>query len=187
MSFGISHAALIISLLALLFTLFSFWWMNWRRGNIRVGIPRSYAAKGSKNNTLLVEIPIVFFNDGATPILIQNLRLIFPEESPKGEPLTFVATVEKIGTDEGRTFASQFPVHKREALKLICEFHRTPGDLIFEVKQYLVELQAVLDDKTDWVTLCLFPINVTNHSLKTINERFITHDNWSDYSAWPGG
>jgi hypothetical protein len=161
--------------------------MNWRRGNIKIGIPRSYAAKGAKDNTLIIEIPIVFFNDGATPIIIQNLRLIFMEERHNPQPLPFIATVEKLGTDEGRTFASQFPMRGREAIKLICEFHRSPGNLIFEAKQYLIELQAVLDEKRDWVTLYLFPLNVTEHSLKTVNERFIVHDNWSDYSDWPRG
>jgi len=187
MNFGISHAAIIISILALLFTVFSFWWMNLRKGKIRVGVPRSYAAKGGGDTVLLIEVPLVFFNDGATPIIIQNLRLIFPDEKSETKPLTFVATVNKLGTDEGRTFASQFPVRGREALKLICEFQRTPGNLIFEEKQYLVKLQAVIDDKDNWETICSFPLNVTMHALMTINERFITHDNWSEYSTWTIG
>jgi len=40
----ISIVALFISVFALLFTIFSFWWMNWRRGKIIVGSPRSFAA-----------------------------------------------------------------------------------------------------------------------------------------------
>ncbi len=38
------HAPLVISVLALGFTLFSFYWMNLRRGTLRIGHPRAYEA-----------------------------------------------------------------------------------------------------------------------------------------------
>ena len=72
-----NYSALIISTLALLFTIFSFWWMNWRTGILRVGTPRSYAAFGSVENKMVLEFPFVFFNDGPIPIIVQNLRLVF--------------------------------------------------------------------------------------------------------------
>src|SRR5688572_21193856 len=104
-----TYAALIISITALLFTVFSFWWMNWRTGNLRVGRPRTFAAFGSQDGKVVLEFPLIFFNDGPIPIFVQNLRLIFLEEK-QPRPLNFIAIVKKLGTDEDRAFATQFPV-----------------------------------------------------------------------------
>jgi hypothetical protein len=177
-----AYAALIIAILALFFTIFRFWWMNWRRGRLIIRKPRSYAAVGSEKNVLIIEVPLVFFNNGAIPILVQNLRLSILEESPNPKPLTFVATVEKLGTSEGRAFASQFPVRARESLLLICEFQRRPGNFLFEAKRYQIELQALIDEEDTWKTLTFFELNINSDALKTINEIFITHDNLSEYS-----
>jgi hypothetical protein len=172
------YLPLIISISALMFAIFSFWWMNWRRGKLQVGGPRSFAAKGSKNDRLLIELPFVFFNDGPKPIIVQNLRLVLPGEEPEGKPLHFIATVETLGKDTGRALASQFPVPGRQALRLICEFQRRPGDFVFEAREYLIELQAVLDDSTTWIRLCSFKLRIRKDYLSDINERFIAYDNW---------
>lgn len=175
-----NYTALLISVLALSFTVISFWWMNWRKGNLNVGVPRAYAARGSRQDALVVELPFVFFNDGPTPIIVQNLRLVLADEQPAPNALTFMATVEKLGTDEGRAFATQFPVRGREALRLVCEFQRRPGNLAFERGIYNFELQAILNNFNTWETLCSFPINVTSQDVKTINQQFIVHDNWQN-------
>lgn len=171
-----NNPALLISILALLFTIFSFWWMNWRKGKLIVGSPRTFAAFGSLEGKMVLEFPFVFFNNGPTPIIIQNLRLIFAEEK-EPYPLGFNATVKKLGKDEDRAFATQFPVRGREALLLICEFQRTPGGMIFEERNYPLELQAKLDNSTKWKRICKFNLNVTKKSLPTINQQFIVHDN----------
>lgn len=115
-----NYPALIISSLALLFTIVSFWWMNWRRGKLIVGAPRSFAAKGSQQGNLIITLPLVFYNNGASAIVVQNLRLLLLHEDSDSRPLFFNATLEKLLIDEGRAFATQFPVRGREAIGLIC-------------------------------------------------------------------
>jgi hypothetical protein len=171
-----NNPALIISTLALLFTIFSFWWMNWRKGKLQVGTPRSYAAFGSLEGRMVLEFPFVFFNDGPTPIIVQNLRLVFSDQK-QSQPLTFIATVKEIGNHQNRAFATQFPVRGREALLLICEFQREPGGMIFEAHNYPMELQARLDNSKKWKKICGFNLNVAEKSLPTINKQFIVHDN----------
>jgi hypothetical protein len=168
--------ALVISVLALLFTVFSFWWMNWRRGRLHVGEPRSYAAFGSNEGKLVIEIPLIFFNSGPIPRIVRNLRLV-PLSGDVNDPLVFTATVEKLGTDEGRTFATQIPVRGREAQLLICEFQRSPGQLVFEEGAYPFSLQAQLDKKDKWKDLLIFNLNVSAQSAESINRQFIVHDN----------
>ena len=171
-----SYSAIIISTLALLFTIFSFWWMNWRTGKLRVGAPRTYAAIGSLTSNMVLELPFVFFNDGPMPIIVQNLRLVFSDETQL-RPLSFIATVKKLGRDEDRSFATQFPVRGREAILMICEFQREPGGIAFKARSYPMELQAKLVNSKLWKCICCFPLNVSLQSLQTINKAFVVHDN----------
>jgi len=173
------YPALIISVLALLFTIFSFWWMNWRVGKLNVSAPRSYAAFGSLKDKMILEFPFVFFNEGPMPITVQNLRLIFSGEK-QSHPLIFMATVKELDNPENRTFATQFPVHGREALLLICEFQREPGNLIFETQDYSMELQAKLGNSKKRKQVCCFNLKVTEKSLQTINKHLSVHDNMSE-------
>jgi len=53
--------------------------MNWRRGHLKVSNVRTYAAHSS-NGKVLVELPLIFYNTGALPILIENLRLNISSE-----------------------------------------------------------------------------------------------------------
>jgi hypothetical protein len=171
-----NYPALTISILALLFTVFSFWWMNWRTGRLHVSAPRTYAAFGSLEGRMVLEFPFVFFNDGPLPIIVQNLRLVFPDETQL-HPLIFMATVKEVGNHQNRAFATQFPVRGREALLLICEFQREPGGMLFEAKNYPMELQAKLGKRNRWKQICRFTLNVTEKSLQSINKNFIVHDN----------
>jgi hypothetical protein len=169
--------ALIISILALLFTVFSFWWMNWRKGNLFVATPRSYAAIGAMDGKMVLEFPFVFFNDGPIPIIVQNLQIVFLDEKAS-RPLAFMATVKQLGKhDESRSLATQFPVRGREALLIICEFQRVPGGLLFEEKSYKLELQGKLDRNKKWKRICVFDFHVTKQSAPSINKQFIAHDN----------
>jgi len=90
----VNIAALVISALAMLFTLFSFWWMHWRRGKTIVGPPRSFAATSSgKGELLMVQLPLVFYNNGAASQVVQNLRLSLVQNQNRSAVLYFNNTV----------------------------------------------------------------------------------------------
>lgn len=171
--------ALTISILALVFTILTFWWMNWRTGKLIVGSPRSYAAYSSPNGKMAMHLPFVFYNNGPTPIFLQNLRVVFLDEDPP-MPLNFIALVDKIGTDEGRTFATQFPINGREAVLYICDFQRNLSGRIFEAGKYSMELQAKLDNNKKWKRISSFDLNVTEKSVPILTKQFIVHDNMSE-------
>jgi len=171
-----NNPTIIISVLALIFTVYSFWWMNYRRGKIHVGIPRSYAAMGSEEGLLVVEFPFIFFNSGKLPLFIQNLQVVIHIDEQQ-LPLDFTATVDKLGKNQGRSFATQIPVRGREAILLICEFHRQPGGLLFDEGSYPIELQAILGNSMKWKRICRFSMNVSKRSAQSINKQFIVHDN----------
>jgi hypothetical protein len=149
--------ALIISILALFFTVFSFWWMNWRPGKLVLTEPRSYAAIAAADK-VIIELPLVFFNTGATPIVVHNLHLTLPGVD---RPLFFNAVVQKLGDHDDRRFATQFAVRQREAVTLICEFQGQVSGFAFERREYPVLLEWVRGNSRKWRELLQFPLTVT--------------------------
>jgi hypothetical protein len=171
-----SSTALLLSIFALTFTIFSFWWMNWRKGSLKISNIRTYAAVSSQNK-LLIELPIIFFNPGALPVLVDNLRLTFPDRGGPHTALHFNATVEKLSTDEGRAFATPFAVHKGQALLKICEFQRLRSGFKFESQNYEIVIEALIGGAVEWKVIKTFQLKVRESQLKALNTIFVAHDN----------
>jgi len=148
--------AIFFSLFALGFTIYSFYWMNWRSGKLSVGAPKTFAAACS-NGKVIVYLPLVFYNSGARPIIIQDLQLKFFDQQL--EPLYFNATVEKLGTDEGRAYATQFPLNANTTLQLICEFQVKDYDFCFYQNEFSALLKARIDEN-DWKPIKTFPLYI---------------------------
>ncbi len=96
----------------------AFWWMNWRRGKLIVGKPRSYAARGSLTENLIITFPLVFFNDGAAAIVVQNLRLLLLDEGSNTRPLFFNATLERRGPCVRYTISSTWSRSRYRHLRI---------------------------------------------------------------------
>lgn len=169
-------SAVVVSVLALLFTTFSFWWMNWRRGRLTLSEIRTYAAVSS-GNSLIIQLPIVFFNSGAMPVLVNNLRLTFPDLGKEHTALFFNDTVEKLASDQGRLMATPFPVHGGEALLKICGFQRSRSGFNFEVGKYELNIEGRLGQDTDWTLLKTFTLKIRESQLNNLNSAFIAQDN----------
>lgn len=168
--------AIVISVLALAFTTYSFWWMNWRKGCLKVGNIRTYAAV-SASNKLVIELPILFFNSGALPIIVENLRLTFPDRGGSYSALYFNATVEKLATDQERAFATPFAVDKGQALIKICEFQRLRSGFEFKAGEYDIAIEALLNGASEWIVIKKFNLQVRESQIKALNSIFIAHDN----------
>ena len=171
--------AFVISLLAFGFAVLSFWWMHWRTGSLRVVEPRTYQGYASATAKMILAIPFVFFNDGPTPILVNNLRLRFLHE-PGAEALTWQATLEQLNYDEEkrrRSYATPFAVEGRQALLKICEFQREPAGWEFEAKEYRIAMDASIGVPAKWKQLVLFPLAVTKESAQTLNKQFLVRSN----------
>ncbi len=159
------NSSLVISLSALFFTVFSFWWMNWRKGRIIVTDPPSYTASGTQAN-LNIRIPLVFTNSGPTPIIIRDLFLFLKDDAL---PLKFIATSKDILHNNERVIATPFVLLGREAKLVNCEFRRQPGNLKFEEKTYILFLKALCDKSKRWKKLLEFRLVVHKQDLEIIN------------------
>lgn len=171
--------AFVTSVLALLFTIASFWWMNWRKGRLVVGAPTSYAAAASADKQLLiVQLPLVFYNDGAAARIVQNLRLQLESEGRTTPILHFNNTVADLSTNEGRTWSRQFAVEGRKSYASVFVFQRRPVDFSFSAGMWKARIEGKLDEKERWEPVLEFDFHVKERCLETLNSnRLLPYDN----------
>jgi len=174
--------ALVISILALLFTVFSFWWMNWREGRLIVGPPRAFAATAQPGDGLLiVQLPLVFYNSGALALVVENLRLTLEHTEGHSPILYFNNTLANLSSNEDRQWARQFAVEARSSFSTIFVFQRRPGNFHFIAGTCRAKLEGKLSRSTKWRTLLTFDLQTPPEALETLNGRqLIPHDNDPD-------
>lgn len=174
--------ALFISTLVLLFTIFSFWWMNWRRGKIIVGPPRSFAATSkSEDKLLIVQLPLVFYNDGAASQVIQNLRLTLIQNGNRSAILYFNNTVPDLVNAQNREWARQFAVEGRKSYSSVFVFQRKPGSFTFHKGKCQTTLEGKLNDDEKWKKMLTFDLQISAKSVNIMNSgQLIPYDNDPD-------
>jgi hypothetical protein len=177
-------AGVIIALCALGFTLFSFYWMNWRRGRLWVVKPRSFSVlrpiqRPNTPDPIAIALPLVLVNTGARPVVVQNLRLVIPELGGQEFPFILQALKSKLALKADRELAVQFPVRSREAVSIIGEFYRVPANATFEAKAYTAELQGLINDGAKWKKLCAFELRIPARNVAKVNQpnTFLALDN----------
>lgn len=183
--------AILISSLALLFTVASFWWINLRRGHLRlVGIPRSFALSTSGGN-LTLTVPLSLYNSGPTPVWAINLFLRFDQPGlPNVVP--FVATRPAVNPrpDDDRPWASQIVLAGHESVVVCCEFIQrdakspvilSAGDLSATV--YVLEARTWGPPKSR--TLGNVMLRLTDE-IVSLQGAYLAHDNFWPLAENPG-
>lgn len=171
-------SALFVSSLALLFTDFSFWWMNWRKGKIIVSPPLSMAGTAQgENGILVIQFPLVFYNDGAASQIICNLRLKLEQGNRKSPILYFNNTLSNLASNDDRQWSRPFAVEGRKTYSSIFVFQRTPGKFLFEQGNCRVILEGRINKCKRWKKILEFNMFIHEKSLENINSgRLLTHD-----------
>ena len=152
---AMAYAAVTISLLALAFTITSFWWLHARQGSLTATRPRGYAFASAPDKVRL-RLPLAFFNTGAQALIVSDLRVIFDDEAR--EALPWITTRSKLRPekDDGFAFATPFAVQGRGTRELIVEFGREepwgpqPGS------SHRLRLQAQLHPAERWIDVTTF-------------------------------
>lgn len=172
----------LLALGGLLWAFLSFYFLHWRKGKLVVSGPRSYmAAVAPSRNRIIVDLPLTFYNDGAAPIVIQNLSL----ELLQGDHthrVRFNATREELGAKD-QTWATQIAVEGRTAASLVCSFQT--GDLKerfrFAPEDCECTLWARLDRQGKWTKLLQFSLAMDEKAIELINRgQFVAHDNYAE-------
>lgn len=170
---------LVISFLALFFTIVAFWWLHARRGKLIVSEPHSYAL-ASSSSVLFLRLPLVLYNTGPIPIVVQNLRIWFVGENDV-LPLPWRTSRKQLkpASDDGHSMPSAFPVNGRQASQIFIEFGGPFPGFSVEAKIYRIRLEGVLGHKQRWVTLLEFDLRVT--MVEHLGQ-YISYNNTPD---WP--
>ncbi|MFJ1971826.1 hypothetical protein ACIO93_24465 [Streptomyces sp. NPDC087903] len=175
---GALPAAAFVAACALVFTVASFWWLNARQGRLKSWEPLSFAAGLSESQSRF-RFPVVLYNTAAKPIVVQDFRLSFPDESPPVAPLPWTSTRSHLrpeNSDELRLPAS-FAVAGRTAEQLFVEFGTDlPRWFIPESRDYRLTIEARLGHRREWQPLVTF----TWHAARVTNTAYIAYRNSID-------
>jgi hypothetical protein len=147
------YAALAVSLLALAFTVGSFWWLHARRGSLTATRPRSYAFA----DQVRLRLPLAFFNTGAKALIVSDLRLVI-EDEPERVPLRWITTRTKLRpeSDDSFAFATPFSVQGRGTKELIAEFGDDLGWEPAPGSRQRLLLQAQVHPSEKWDEIVAF-------------------------------
>jgi hypothetical protein len=171
-------APILVAVAALAFTVGSFWWLYGRTGRLTVpGAPASYAAT-TQNGRLILLFPFVFYNSGPVPYVVRDLRLRFRDE-PDDPPLSFQRVRSGISPSPSNLeeLSAAFPVRGNEAVRMFCEFERTPVGRAMKVGRHPLLLEALTDKSDDWRQLLVFDLNVDANAEDTMPKVFISFSN----------
>lgn len=147
------YAALTVSVLALAFTVLSFWWLHARRGSLEVAPPRTYAF----TDRVRLRLPLAFFNTGATALIVTDLHLPV-EGRASGEPLRWITTRSRLRpeSDDGFAFATPFSIQGRATREVVAEFGHDLGWSPAPASRHRMRLQAKLHPSNKWKDVAAF-------------------------------
>ncbi|MFZ2541174.1 MAG: hypothetical protein WAW75_05300 [Gallionella sp.] len=162
-SFFTSEIALVLSLCAIIFTIFSFWWLNARRGKV-IAIGPQYVFGQFKSQKLAIQLPLVLQNTGPQSIVISGFAVRFLETQK--DKLIWVG----FSTDplDGE-FSFKKPVVLKgfDAIQTILYFQREAAENL--LVPHKVQLQAVWSGKNTWRALTSFTMPASKDGW---NEKF---------------
>ncbi|MGW3729612.1 hypothetical protein [Streptomyces sp. NPDC000851] len=153
----------VVSLCALVFTISSFWWINARRGRLKSWEPQSFAAV-TQCAWARLRLPFVLHNTGAKPIVVQDLRVTFPDEPASHLPLLWVSSPSRLqpGPDEEPKLPAGFAVAGGEAQRLFFEFEAPFAGFVAEPRDYKAQIQARVGHRKGWRPILTFTLRGAN-------------------------
>jgi hypothetical protein len=142
-----AYAAVIVSVLALAFTILSFWWLHARKGSLTAAPPRTYAFIDKVRR----RVPLAFFNTGARALIVTDLQLLIGGER-SGEPLRWITTRSKLRpeSDDDFAFATPFSIQRRATREVVAEFGHDLGWSPDPASGHRVRLQGKVHPSNEW-------------------------------------
>jgi hypothetical protein len=186
---ALSTSALTVSGMALAFTILSFWWLHARRGKLIIAPPRAFAVANKADGLLLVQLPLVFYNDGPASQIVHNLRLTVVQGKHQSPILYFNNTVPDLAIGGDRQWARQFIIEGRKAHAVVCAFQNDARDFVFQDKDCYAKLEARLNQDRKWRTVLTFSLQVPHELVPQMNGgRLLPYDNdpdrWVQRGNW---
>lgn len=169
-----------ISILALVFAVGSFYWLQARPGGLRLYPVVTFSGYMNKERMVL-RIPVITFNSGARPRVVTALRLVTVDESNAEivmECHSFRKTVGP-GKDDHEDMAHAYSVPSRQVVTKHAHFAVDALPRFTKPRPVVFELQAMVDQSTKWRRLG----RLTMHTEIIYTPSYITYSN--NPGAWP--
>lgn len=148
-------AGVVVSVLALVFAVTSFWWLNARRGEIQVARPGSYVFA----SMVRLRLPLAFYNTGAVALIVVDLRVLVDTDDTR-PPMPWIAVLPNIRRSgaEGDVseFATPFAVPGRGTHRVVAEFGDSRGWSPEPSSRHMLRLQAKVHPADDWGDVTVF-------------------------------
>ncbi len=159
-------ASLVVTCLALLFTVASFWWLQARRGRLAC-FPVQQFAGYLDADRVTVRIPLSIYNHGAAARVVSQLRLTLrPQEGASVvlHALTFRRTLKPM-IDDVEDFVHPYAVPGRTVVSRHVEFSSPdgvgPSAALLSGHAVTAVVEALIDhDGERWTKLGGFPLHV---------------------------
>jgi hypothetical protein len=154
----------------------SFWWLNARQGKLTIFEPHSFAAAVTGSAVLLLRFPLVLYNTGPKPIVVQNLRVTFPDVATSLQPLPWRTSRRALKPDpsDDPQMPAVFAVPGRAAEQHFIEFGGPFPGFQLEAKDYRVRIEGLLGHKKGWRPLLEFTLRAGHI---TYPDSYITYGN----------
>lgn len=155
-----TFAAIFISLLALVFTVSSFWWLHVRQGPVITWPPSTWAAHIGQDRSAL-RLPLAIYNTGAAPRVLLRIRLHF---LVSGELLDWEWTRTQVDPekDDVQDVRKAFAIPGRTVYEFVPEFTGQFPGRVPSGQPHRVSIEAVFAGKEQWITLDRFTLNLAN-------------------------
>lgn len=173
-----NNAAFVISLIALIFTIYSFYFMNWRKGQLIIGTPTTYAicVQPEEKGLFWVELPLSFYNNGASTQFVRNIRLILVQNGKESNKLYFDAIYKELpwsrsSNDAKRSYetAHQFAIDGRKVYSAVFAFGWRPGGIVLSVGRCKAKLEAKINNSDEWVEILEFDLIIRPLTMKQLH------------------
>jgi hypothetical protein len=169
--------SLIISGIALIFSFYTFWFLIFRKGSIKLARPNCFKAISNTEMTLF-QIPIVIHNDGAKIKIINDLRLVvfidgienILEYSARLEAITFIDQPQ-------REMPLPLILQSNSVFYKIIEFKKRKCLITFEKVKIQFKLEAKFDSYKEWDLLGVFDLDFSKIDYQVRPEELAAYPN----------
>lgn len=170
------YAALAISVMALLFTVASFWWLHARPGKLQTYEPTTWAAYVRRDRSA-IRLPLVMHNTGAAALVVIGLRLRFVEG---GEMMAWEWTRTRVDpkADDVQDVTAPFSIPGGETRELVAEFVGGFPGIVPDQRAHPVAIDARSSLSEQWQESLAFDLQLGN-LIHPAN--YIVYTNQPDY------
>ncbi|WP_144406281.1 hypothetical protein [Arthrobacter sp. SPG23] len=167
-----------IASLALVFTISSFYWLQARRGRLKLYPVVTFSGYITKTRMVL-RIPVILFNSGARPRVVTALRLVATDERGKEvilECQSFRKTIDPRAEDMD-DMAHAYAIPARQVVTKHAHFAMDAMPVFTQSVPF--QVQAMVDGRTTWRKLGVAKM----HTEIMYTSSYITYSN--NPGVWP--